>query len=367
MDLHPRNAQIVVGLVARIGVETKDIVASLTDELKEYGYVVHHIHLTDRLKAFPAKLHIVEMPVEKRYSTYIDACNKLRLDAGNDVMARFAVAEIVIKRGATGLNADIQKRNAYIVDQIKRPEEFEFLRSVYGEHFVQISCHATERVRVSRLIRKIAEYHPEDPKNPRWDIEARQLVHTDESQEEEPSGQRVRQVFPLSDIVIDAQSRETFSFGIERFFRALFGDSSVTPSREEYGMQLANAAAQRSSDLSRQVGASILSRNMEIKALGCNEVPRSNGGTYWENDHPDGRDFALGTDANEQRRQAVILDLMIRLESVGALIPELSGYSNLHKFLFKRDDRIIADSQIIDSLEYGRSDAYVDVSVSYHI
>ena len=46
---------------------------------------------------------------------------------------------------------------------------------------------------------------------------------------------------------------------------------------------------------------------------------------------------------------------MMRLGEAGALRPDLSTYSDIEKFLFERDDQIISDSQLMDSLEYGRS------------
>ncbi len=355
MDLEPKDAELVVGIVARIGVDTKAIVRSIKRELENYKYTVYEVHVTDLLKAFSPPLNLVEAPSEQRYSSYIAACNQLRADIDNSVMSTLAITDIVARRMASAEAGNAQSRNAFIVNQIKRPEEFDRLRKVYGEHYVQISCHADETVRIDRLISKIAYDHPDDPKSSTWDIKARTLVHADESQEDEKNGQRVRQVFPLSDVIVDSNSQDRAERGIERFFRALFGDQAITPTREEYGMELANTAAQRSSDLSRQVGAAILTQTMEIQALGCNEVPKAMGGTYWEGDDADARDFALGRDSNEHRRRAVLLDLMMRLGEAGALRPDLSTYSDIEKFLFERDDQIISDSQLMDSLEYGRS------------
>ena len=249
----------------------------------------------------------------------------------------------------------IGKRTAYIINQIKRAEEFELFRNAYGEHYIQISCHADEDQRIKRLTKIISEDHPNVPKSPNWDIEARQLVNTDEEEEDVKQGQRVRQVFPLSDIVIDVNSKAASKTAIVRFFRALFGDNSVTPTKEEYGMELANTAAQRSSDLSRQVGAAILSPSMEIKALGCNEVPKAFGGTYWEEDPNDARDFTRGEDANHKRREAVLLDLVLRLKKIDALKNQYTTEQDIRNLLFNRNDKEISDSQLMDSLEYGRT------------
>ena len=287
--------------------------------------------------------------------SYIAACNKLRASTDLSIMALLAISEIALRRKADGHADNIETRTAYIINQIKRPEEFDLLRKVYGEHYVQISCHADEDIRVSRMINLIVDGHPDEPKSFNWEIKARELIHMDESQENESNGQRVRQVFPLSDVIVNANSSHYAIADIQRFFKALFGDQSVTPTRQEYGMELANTAAQRSSDLSRQVGAAILTRTMEIQALGCNEVARAKGGTYWENDAGDGRDFALGKDSNEQRRKAVLVDLMLRLRKANALIEDLKTQAEIEKFLFDRTDKTIEDSQIMDSLEYGRT------------
>ncbi|NNC59311.1 MAG: hypothetical protein HKO05_04885 [Erythrobacter sp.] len=100
---------------------------------------------------------------------------------------------------------------------------------------------------------------------------------------------------------------------IERFFDALFGKADIAPTRWEYGMYAAKAASLRSSDLSRQVGAAIFTPDGEIVTQGCNEVPKANGGTYWDGDEPDHRDVKLGHDPNDLSKREIIRDLVERL------------------------------------------------------
>jgi cytidine deaminase len=352
MNLYPKDAEIVIGIVARIGVDTKLVTAEIRGELEQYRYKVFDIHVTDLLRGFGSKFDIVSSPSEERYKSLIAACNKMREDAGTAVMATLAIMDIFSQRSPNEAQQPAQERNAFLINQIKRPEEFDLLRKVYGEHYIQISCHADEIVRIDRLISKISDDHPEDPKSAAWDIKARELVHTDESEEGEKFGQRVRQVFPLADVIIDASSTASV---IPRFFRALFGDHRVTPTKEEYGMELANTTSQRSSDASRQVGAAILSPKMEVRAVGCNEVPKAHGGAYWEGDRPDGREFAMERDHNEQRRRAVLIDLMIRLGKAEATKPEFKGPEKIKQFLDDPSKSLIGESQLTDSLEYGRS------------
>ncbi|GCE89857.1 zinc-binding CMP/dCMP deaminase [Komagataeibacter diospyri] len=357
-SLNPSDAELFIGIVAWIGVDTTAVVDTITEELKEYDYKTYNIHLTKIIKAFTKKISTKENPVEERYSSYIKACNTFREECGADSMSRLAITDVQRIRTSKDKDGnDLQKRRAFIINQIKRPEEAELLRKVYGEQYIQISCHADEQVRIDNLRKKISKDHFLNPKNPKWDVEARNLVSIDEEQEDEKYGQRVRKVFPTSDVIIDVNNTKKLKDGIERFLRLLFGDKSITPTQEEYGMELASTAAIRSSDLSRQVGAAILNKHMEIQALGCNEVPKFGGGTYWANSPVDGRDFKLGHDSNEQRRHVVLMDLIYRLKEANALSEKLTNcdHKYLENFIFDRNDKLISDSQMMDSLEYGRS------------
>ena len=64
---------------------------------------------------------------------------------------------------------------------------------------------------------------------------------------------------------------------IGRFVDLVFGKPFETPTADELGMYFARAAALRSADLSRQVGAVIMRNPGEIIAIGYNDVP-----SHWE-------------------------------------------------------------------------------------
>jgi deoxycytidylate deaminase len=48
-------------------------------------------------------------------------------------------------------------------------------------------------------------------------------------------------------------------------------------------------------------------------AVGCNEVPRVGGGSYWEGDPGDARDFRRGGDANQHQRDRALDEILDRL------------------------------------------------------
>jgi cytidine deaminase len=86
----------------------------------------------------------------------------------------------------------------------------------------------------------------------------------------------------------------------------LFGCDYHTPTRDEYGMFHAHAAALRSSSLARQVGAAITTEEGDIVAVGTNEVPKAGGGLYWFGDRPDRRDHILGVDPSDELRRELV-------------------------------------------------------------
>lgn len=106
-------------------------------------------------------------------------------------------------------------------------------------------------------------------------------------------------------------------------------------------MFLAKAAALRSVDLSRQVGAAIFSSTGEVISLGSNEVPKAHGGTYWTSEKYDDRDFKRNKDSNFKRKKEILLEL------TSIISPDILPETIL-------SDTRVRDSQFMDALEYGR-------------
>ena len=191
---------------------------------------------------------------------------------------------------------------AYIIRQIKRPEEVALFRSVYGKQFILISAYAP----IESRRRRIEDLEIRSRGGLVDDVTAHnlayELVAQDAKEFLDIHGQNLSDAFPLGDVFIDATYRISCEKMTRRFINLLFGSNEVTPTHDEYGMYIAKSASLRSSDLSRQVGAAIFDTSGEIITMDCNEVPRSGGGTYWSDDPYDGRDFVKGHDPNEQRK-----------------------------------------------------------------
>src|SRR3972149_201943 len=93
--------------------------------------------------------------------------------------------------------------------------------------------------------------------------------------------------------------------------------SLIPPIPNAFAMFHAKAAALRSADLARQVGAVIASADGGVVAVGANEVPRAGGGLYWSGDRDDSRDFVLGKDKSSEMRESAIGDILVRLRKDG--------------------------------------------------
>jgi deoxycytidylate deaminase len=238
-----------------------------------------------------------------------------------------------------GLPPVAQERVAHVIVSLKRPEEVETLRRIYGSGFFLIGIFAGEAERFTFLTkRKGLE-----------DKQALELIHRDQK-ENDRSGQRTRDTFQMADVFVSVD-KSRYEPDLSRFLRLVFGEPFTTATRDEHAMFLAYAASLRSGDLARQVGATLTcAEGGEVVALGCNDVPAPWGGLYWADDGPrDRRDYiAKGYDSNDNAKDQIIEDVVNRVRK--HLDPEdAQAEDAIYEALRESDSRI---SQIA---EFGRS------------
>ncbi|MGE4249905.1 MAG: anti-phage dCTP deaminase [Parvibaculaceae bacterium] len=360
--------EMFFGIVAPIGVDTRSIVRLLGESLKSVGYASTHIKLTELMKEVPSTVTLVETPIEARYDSYIKYANEVRElyavadeeNGQNTALAMLAVSGIrTARKELCGKEDNAQERRAYILDQFKRPEEVHLIRRIYGRLFVLLSVHATAANRKKILKRKIKAGHGDRKKIDPGAL-AESLIARDNHEESVSHGQRVRDAFPMAEVVIDANSAKSTREGVDRLVKLLFGHNFTTPTRDEYGMYLAKAAALRSADLSRQVGAAIFSSSGEVITLGSNEVPKPGGGTYFEGDNPDHRDYAEGVDYNEEEKIAITKEVVEKLRDARVLnLPKSNHRPDTQEgdydyLVNDNEGPKIKDARIMDILEFGR-------------
>ena len=159
----------------------------------------------------------------------------------------------------------------------------------------------------------------------------------------------------MADVFVDARSRTGLTANLARFVELLFGHPFHTPTRDEYAMFHAHAAALRSADLARQGGAAITNEEGDIVAVGCNDVPKSGGGLYWADDLVDHRDFRLGHDTNALFRRDLVTQMVVRLREAGLLSSKLGRAKPdaIARNLLK--NKVFKETIAANVIEFGRS------------
>lgn len=339
--------ELFIGFVAPMGAEIQQSLMDFRSYFERRGYHVVEVKVTDVFSVFqkyvePKKL-LQKTPLYDRYETHIAYGDHLREHFDdNAFLASTTVMRVIKKRLRLQPRQGVDEfsKVVYLLHQFKRKEEIDLLRAVYGDLFYQVSIYSRRGARVDYLSRRFAS-DDNTAGAQRFRDKAETLIQADEHELEHSHGQRVSKIFHDADFIINTDVEQTTQTQINRFCDLLFGSNSISPTRIEYGMFLAKAAALRTLDLSRQVGAAVFSPTGEILALGSNEVPKAKGGTYWADEDHDDREYIRDHDSNDQRKKEILAEL-VKIIDPAASVSEVL------------DNPKILDSQFMDALEYGR-------------
>lgn len=290
------SKELVIGFAGPSGCDIPALVLHAKQQLLDMGYEdVVHIKLSKFIQEGidsglikPELDSADESPstAYRRYRTLQEGGKELRKQTRNRaILAEYAAKEIRFDRdgrtktregGAVddaAANTDLPVepgKVAYLIDQLKRPEEVALLRAIYRGLFYVVGV---TRVAERRRAALRAEHIPED--------KIARLMELDR-RESDDDGQRLEQTlhtadyFIRNDATVDRLKREK----VKRLLDLIHGDTSVSPTDHEQGMYVAYAAGLRSACLSRQVGAALADSRGEIISTGCNDVPRAGGGLY---------------------------------------------------------------------------------------
>ena len=342
------DAELVFAFVAPLGTPLKAVEEALHQALSAHGYSpgvsVRISKLLDEMVETPPE----ERP-HQRQERLMDAGNNLREKRGNDHLALLAISTVKAAREEAEEGAPL-RRQAHVIRSLKHPDEVRRLRHVYGKGFFLIGATAPRDVRLQALIEK---NFPKD--------EAQRLLDKDAS-EEAASGQQTRDAFDLADayVRLDPTKTEQAVKKIRRIVDLLFSYPFHPPTPEEHAMFMAYAAALKSSDLSRQVGAVVTSAKGDVLASGANDAPGGIQPRSCPSPELDtatteaaGPDYLRGYDSNERERNR-ILSRVIR-----ALVPGEEGEAELapadRAKLIERYKEQLKGTGILDLTEFGRA------------
>lgn len=352
------NQELFIGLVSATGTDLSVFLKALEERLKYFNYQCNVIRLIELLHQIKRWSDLPETPIDARIDTHMTAGTEFRELLGRgEGLPILGIGKVMkIRKDVSGATDKVIPRHAYIFHGLKNPSEVELMRGVYGESFILIGIYSPHHSRLDYLSRRIAESRHEFQID-QFRAKAEELIHRDQQEIGTKLGQNLRDTFHRADIFVNASDPEAMQADIERLVDLLFGNSIRTPTRDEYGMFHAQAAAFRSADLGRQVGASIATRDGDIVAVGTNEVPKAGGGLYWAGDVPDQRDFVLGYDSNDKSKRNLLADLLERLRKEGWFCEQIQnmGTPEMLARAIGTKASFLRKAQFMNLIEFGRA------------
>lgn len=353
-SVETQRREAFIGLIAPIGVNIDAVVGALSEALRGIYYATNPIRLTELINENRGRYDTDHKNEFERYQKFIKAGDLLcEHSERNDLFALYGVGKLnsIYHDRTQSLPSDV----VHIFRQLKRTEEITTLRSVFGTNILMVACHAKRSSRVTYLSSKILS-STRGLSRSELEAQSLEIIAIDENEKDNAHGQRVVDCFAHADFVLDCTTNVSLAESASRFVETFFGSPFVSPSTDEYCSYVAKSASLRSSDLSRQVGAAIFGADCEIISLGCNEVPKAGGGTYWST-ADDFRDFRIGVDSNHKVRTDMLRDLLTRLQDKGWLDGDhekLKPDELVALSISKDDDGPLAHAMINDVIEYGR-------------
>jgi deoxycytidylate deaminase len=353
--------ELMICLCAAVGTDTRLVSDAFAAELRSVGYTPLVIRLSALMPQIPGLEFLSDIkPEDEHISKSMQAGNEIRrIIKHGDAMARLALSEIHNQRAS--LNADKDtgvpaERHCFIISSLKRVEELETLRRLFGQRVLLASVYEPRDQRAENLCQNIARSkNSSDPEAHREVAE--QLIDVDQKEQSNTFGQRLEDVFQKADVFLKAGI--SLRGEVRRFIQLLFRAPYITPTVDEILLFQARATAQRSADLSRQVGAVIATKTGEILATGCNEVPRAGGGVIWDSaayTEQDYRDFKIGQDAAAGTKKEIVAELLQSLAEHGWLAGERTAQSKEERAndALYVEPKPLAKTAVANLLEFGR-------------
>lgn len=142
--------EIIIGLTGGIGVEFENVIRALQAEFLKIHAESHVIRLSELIKKIPYdKEEPNNRDEPKRIKYFMNKASHLRKDfERNSLLAILAMVEIYKLRNDQDKPHDHKTQNRYsiyILNSLKRPEEAELLRNVYGRNFLLIGIQTSKK------------------------------------------------------------------------------------------------------------------------------------------------------------------------------------------------------------------------------
>ncbi len=298
------ETELIFGLVGPLGTDIDRISKLLHLSLEALNYTATEIRLSEMLGEIDWDEPLADKSKLDLYiSSHMNAGKRLRGEwKRGDALALLGVAALMEEREKLLASKVSVTRRAWIIRQLKTPDEVETLRNVYGSRFFLVAAYAPEDERSQWLDVAITDSRLSVNKS-KWEFTTEDLLRRDQS-ESGLYGQNVSDTFHRADLFVDASSSAELEAQIERLLEIVLANPFRSPTRAEFALFEADGVARMSAEPGRQVGAALVNEQGDVVALGTNEVPRPGGGVYTDDSDdpgiPDQREFRFGATAQDR-------------------------------------------------------------------
>ena len=182
--------ELIFGFVAPVGTPLPHLATILISELQVFGYQAEEIHLSNFLTHFNLPTNEASHAASEfeRINTLMTRGNELRESlGGGEALSLLAAIDIQSKRPES--EPSTLSGRAFVLNQLKHPDEVVWLRRIYGSafHLIGVYCDEDARKQELHVHRNMTE------------IEARSLIERDKG-EQVKYGQQVTETFQHSDL-----------------------------------------------------------------------------------------------------------------------------------------------------------------------
>src|ERR1700749_822074 len=147
------ETELVFGLVGALGTNIEMVSEQLHLALEEMSYQTREIRLSGLLREIEWDQPLDERAKLDSYiAAHMDAGDRLRSEWDRpDALALLAVAKIVAERDALMASGEPLSRQAWVLRQLKTPDEVQALRDTYGSRFFLVAAYTPDDERTESL------------------------------------------------------------------------------------------------------------------------------------------------------------------------------------------------------------------------
>ena len=202
--------ELVFCLCAALGTDTGVVSDALASELSGVGYTPVPIRLSALMAQIPGLERLSGLREEDdRIRQGMTAGNEIRRIIGHpDAVVRLALTRIFPVRASLNRSQDETvpaERHCFIITSLKRAEEWETVRRLFGERALLVSVYESRDQRVENLCRKIASSKNSSDPDIHKDV-AEGLIDTDQKEPSNEFGQRLAGCLPARRCVLKGRA-----------------------------------------------------------------------------------------------------------------------------------------------------------------